>query len=162
MPRNVGVDRRHSCLKSCCKNFDNPERDSINLLLEIPPQEKKNPSDLDLATKGAMQSALDSQSSFLNTSRSTTAGRLSHSALQLRRPETTTSSSQLEAPPQAAPVEQVPQNRGIVERSASQLTDEGPRQCPLSSKPNSDAEADLRPTFTYGIQDRPLPRGDCC
>jgi hypothetical protein len=51
-------------------------------------------------------------------SHSTTAGHLSHSALQLRRAETTTSASQLEAHLQAAPVEQFPENHDTVEQSA--------------------------------------------
>jgi hypothetical protein len=75
-----------------------------------------------------MHSAVDPQPTFLNMSRSTTAGRISHSALEFRRPETTTSSSQLEAP-QAAPVEQFPENQDIVERPACQAADRGPRQC---------------------------------
>jgi hypothetical protein len=62
------------------------------MLLQIPPQER-NPSDLDLAIKEAIQSALDAQSIFLNMTRLATAERLSHSALELRLPETTTTSS---------------------------------------------------------------------
>jgi hypothetical protein len=54
-----------------------------------------------------MQSAFHVQSTFLDMSRSTTNGHLSHSALELRRAETTTSASQLEAHLQAAPVEQL-------------------------------------------------------
>jgi hypothetical protein len=73
-----------------------------------------------------MQSALHVQSTFLDTSRSTTAGHLLHSALELRRTETTTSASQLEAHLQAAPVEQFPQNHDIIEQSVCQVADRGP------------------------------------
>jgi hypothetical protein len=76
-----------------------------------------------------MQSALHVQPTFLDMSCSTTAGHLPHSALELRHAETTTSASQLEAHLQAAPVEQFPENHNIVEQSACQLADRGPRQC---------------------------------
>jgi hypothetical protein len=62
-------------------------------------------------------------------SHSTTAGHLPHSALELRRTETTTSSSQPEAHLQAAPVEQSKENHDIVEQSACQVADRGPQQC---------------------------------
>jgi hypothetical protein len=77
-----------------------------------------------------MQSALHVQSTFLDMSGSTIAEHLPHSSLELRRAETTTSASQLEAHHQAVPVEQFPGNRDIVEQSACQLADRGPRQCP--------------------------------
>jgi hypothetical protein len=59
----------------------------------------KEPSELDPATKEAMQSALDVQSTFLDTSRSTSA-------------------SQLQEYLQVAPVQQFPENH-IVEQSGS-------------------------------------------
>jgi hypothetical protein len=68
-----------------------------------------------------MQSALHVQSTFLGMLRSTTAGHLPHSALELRRPGTTTSASQLEAHIQATPVKQFPENHDIVEQSACQV-----------------------------------------
>jgi hypothetical protein len=63
-----------------------------------------------------MQSALHVQSTFLDLSRSTTAGHLPHNALELCRAETTTSASQLEAHLQAAPVEKFPENYDIDEQ----------------------------------------------
>jgi hypothetical protein len=84
-----------------------------------------------------MQSALHVQSNFLDMSRSTTAGYLPHSPLELRRAETTTSTSQLEAHLQAALVEQFPENHDIVEQSASQVADSGPRQCSRRYCPKS-------------------------
>lgn len=65
----------------------------------------KYPSELDLVAWEAMQSALEVQSTFLDILRLTTAGYLPHTALELRRAEATISASQLEAHPQAAPVE---------------------------------------------------------
>jgi hypothetical protein len=76
-----------------------------------------------------MQSAFDVQSTSLNISRSTTAKDLSHSALELRRTETTASASHLEAYLKASPVEQLPKNHVIIEHSACQLSDGGPQQC---------------------------------
>jgi hypothetical protein len=63
--------------------------------------------------------------------RSTTAELLPHIALELRRIETTTSASQIEAYLQAASVEQYPENHDITEQSACQVLDGTPRQCPL-------------------------------
>jgi hypothetical protein len=57
----------------------------------------KNTSELDPATEEAMQLVLDVQSTFLGMLHSATA------ALELRRAETTTSASQVEAHLQAAP-----------------------------------------------------------
>jgi hypothetical protein len=68
-------------------------------------------------------------------SRSTTAGHLPHIALKLLRTETTTSASQLEAHLQAAPAEQFPENHDIVEQSACQVSDKGPRQWPRRYQP---------------------------
>jgi hypothetical protein len=95
----------------------------------------KNPSELAPATGVAMQSALHVQSTFLDISRSTTAGHLPHSALDLRSAETTTSASQLEAHLQAAPVEQFPENHGITEQSACRVAERGPGQCPRRYQP---------------------------
>jgi hypothetical protein len=67
-------------------------------------------------------------------SRSTTAGNLPYSALEFRLAETT-SASQLEAHLQAAPVEESPENHDIVEQSACQVADRGPRQCPRRYQP---------------------------
>jgi ferredoxin len=128
-PYYVGIDRCHSCLKSCHEIFDSPKRDCVYLLVQVSPQEK-NPSELDPATEEAMQSALHVQFTFLDMSCSTTVGHLPHSALELRRAETTTSASQLEAHLQAAPVEQFPEYHDIVEQSACQVADRGPRQRP--------------------------------
>jgi hypothetical protein len=69
-------------------------------------------------------------------SRLTTAGHLPDSALELRRAETTTSVSQLEAHLQAAPVKQFSENHDIVEQSACQVADRGPRQCPRRYQSN--------------------------
>jgi hypothetical protein len=63
-----------------------------------------------------MQSVLDIQSTFLDMSRSTTVGHLPHSALELRRAETTTSASHLEAHLQTALVELFSENHDISER----------------------------------------------
>jgi hypothetical protein len=82
-----------------------------------------------------MQSTPHVQSTFLSMSRSTTAGHLPHSALEFRRAETTISASQLEAHLQAAPVEQFPENHDIVEQSACQVADRGPRQRPRRYQP---------------------------
>jgi hypothetical protein len=65
-----------------------------------------------------MQSALHVQSTFLDISRSTSAGHLPYSALERHRAETITSATQLEAQLQAAPVEQFSENHDIVEQSA--------------------------------------------
>jgi hypothetical protein len=64
-----------------------------------------------------MQSAFDIKFTFLDMSRSTTAGHL-HRVLELRRAETTTSAAQLHSYLQAAPVEELPENRYILEHSA--------------------------------------------
>jgi hypothetical protein len=64
-----------------------------------------------------MQSALHVQSTFLDMSRSTIAGYLPHSALELRRAETTNSASQLKAHLQAAPVEHFTESHNIAEQS---------------------------------------------
>jgi hypothetical protein len=53
-----------------------------------------------------MQLSLTVQSTFLDMSRSTTAGNIPHNALELPRAETTTSALQLEAGIRAAPIEQ--------------------------------------------------------
>jgi hypothetical protein len=60
---------------------------------------------------------------------STTAGHHLHSALKLRRVESTTSASQLEARPQAAPVDQFLENLNTVEQSACMIVDRVRRQC---------------------------------
>jgi hypothetical protein len=57
--------------------------DCIDVLLEVSLWERK--SQFDPKTEEAMQSALDVQSTSLETSRSTTAGHISHSCLELRR-----------------------------------------------------------------------------
>jgi hypothetical protein len=59
----------------------------MNMLIQVSPR-GKNQSELDLATKETMQSALDVQSTFLDMSHSTTAGHL-HIALELRPAKTT-------------------------------------------------------------------------
>jgi hypothetical protein len=104
-----------------------------------------------------MQSALHVQSTFLDMLRSTTAGHLPPSALVLRRAETTTSASQLEAHLQAAPVEQFSENHDIVEQSACQIADRGLRRSPDDTNPNADAEADLIPTFADSVRITPCP-----
>jgi hypothetical protein len=96
---------------------------------------RKNPSELDSAIKEAMQSARHVQSTFLDMSRSTTVRHLPHSALELRRAETTTSASQQEAHLKAAPVEQFQENHDIVEESACQVAVRGPRQRPRRYQP---------------------------
>jgi hypothetical protein len=98
------------------------------MLLQVPSQEKK-PSELDPATKEVMQSVLNVLPVFLDMLRSATAGRHAHSALELRRAETT-SASQPGALLQAAPVEQLPGNRDIIAQPAYQVAYRGPRQCP--------------------------------
>jgi hypothetical protein len=98
----------------------------MNMLLPVFPHER-NPSELDLATEEAIQSALNVQSTFPSMSRSTTAGHLPHSALELHHAKTTTSVSQLETNLQAASAEEFPENYHIVEQSARQA---GPRKCP--------------------------------
>jgi hypothetical protein len=60
---------------------------SMNELLQAPPQEK-NPLDLELTRQGAIYSALNVQSNFLDTSRWTTARRFPHSAPALRCADT--------------------------------------------------------------------------
>jgi hypothetical protein len=117
----------------------------------------ENPSELDPATGEATQSALNVQSSFLDMSRSTTARPLLHSALELRRAETSTSASQLEGRLLAAQVERFPENRDIVERADCQIADRGPRQFPDDVWPNAEAEADLIPTFADSVRIVPCP-----
>jgi hypothetical protein len=75
--------------------------------------------------------------------RPTTAGHIPYSGLEFRGVETTTSVSQL----QAAPAEQFPENRDIIERSVSQAADRGHSKVPSDSSPNADAKADLISTF---------------
>jgi hypothetical protein len=60
-----------------------------------------------------MQSILHIQYTFLEKSRSTTAGHLPHSSLDLRHTGTKNFVSQLEAHLQAALVEQLPENYHI-------------------------------------------------
>jgi hypothetical protein len=79
--------------------------------------------ELDLATKEAMESAIHIQSTFLDMSHSTTAGRLPHSVLELHSAEITTPASLLESNLHAAPIEQFQENHSIVEQSASQVAD---------------------------------------
>jgi hypothetical protein len=88
-----------------------------------------------------MQSALDVQSTFLDMSLSDTAGYLPHIVLELRRAETTTSVSHLEAHIQAAPAEQFPEKR-IVEQSTCQIAHDNVSD---DSSPNPDAEQTLYP-----------------
>jgi hypothetical protein len=88
----------------------------------------KIPLEVQPATEKATQTALDIQSTFQDTLRSTTTGHLPHSALGLRHAETTTSVSQLEAYLQVSPVDQFPENRDIVEKSVCQVAEKGPRQ----------------------------------
>lgn len=61
-----------------------------------------------------MQSTLDIQST-LDMSHSSAARPLSRNVLELQRAKTTTSALQLEVRLQAALVDQVPQNHGIIE-----------------------------------------------
>jgi hypothetical protein len=70
----------------------------------------KNQSELHLATEEAMQSLLVIQSTFLDMLRSTIAGHLPHSMLELHRAETITqlTASQLEEHLQAALVVEEP------------------------------------------------------
>jgi hypothetical protein len=69
-----------------------------------------------------MQSAFDIKFTFLDMSRSTIAGHLPHRALELRRAGTTTSAAQLQTYLQAAPVEQLPENRHFLEQSSVSTT----------------------------------------
>jgi hypothetical protein len=62
----------------------------------VSPQEN-NPSELDALTQKAMQSAFGVHSTFMDMSRSTTAGHHPHIVQELRLAETATSASQLEA-----------------------------------------------------------------
>jgi hypothetical protein len=92
-----------------------------------------------------VQSALGIQSTFLDTLRSTTAGHLPYSALELRPAETTTSASQLEVHLQDVPVEQFPENHNIIDQAACQQI--GAHDNVLdNSSPN--AEVELIPMFT--------------
>jgi hypothetical protein len=59
--------------------------------------QERNPSEFGPATEEANQSALYAHSTFVDIARSTTAGHLPHSVLELSCTETTTSASQLEA-----------------------------------------------------------------
>lgn len=79
---HVGLDRRHSWSKSCRKNSDNSGRDCIKVILQISPL-GKNPSETDPATKKAMQSAFDVQSTFLDISLSTAPSHLTLSVPDL-------------------------------------------------------------------------------
>jgi hypothetical protein len=58
-------------------------------------------------------------------SRSTIAGNLLHSALELRQAETTTSASRLETYLETTPSEQFPGSNDIVGQSACQVADMG-------------------------------------
>jgi hypothetical protein len=78
---------------------------------------KKSASKLDPATEKAMQSAFNVRSTFLVMSRSSTAEQLSHTALELRRAETTISASPIEAHLGAASVELFPENHDNAEQS---------------------------------------------
>jgi hypothetical protein len=73
-----------------------------------------------------MQSALDAQSIFLDTLRSTTGRHLPHIAMELRPAATKTSASQLEAHIQAATAQQLPENRDGFEQSACHAAEKGP------------------------------------
>jgi hypothetical protein len=59
--------------------------------------------------------------------------------------------------PLAAPVEPFPENRDIVQQSACQVADRGPRQFPDNFRPNADAETDLTDKFVGGIRIIPCP-----
>jgi hypothetical protein len=72
---------------------------------------------------------------------STTARLLPHSALKLRPAETRSSASQLEAHLQAAPVEQCPYNRDIVEQVACQAAAGAHGTIPGDSSQNAGIEA---------------------
>jgi hypothetical protein len=99
-----------------------------------------------------VQSATDVQSTFLDMSRSTTAGHFPHSVLELHRAEAINSASQREAHLPAAPVK-------TVSRKSSSLT--GSRgahdNIPDDSSPNADAEADLISKFEDRIRGIPCP-----
>jgi hypothetical protein len=96
-------------LKSCHEIFDSSGRDCVNLLLQVSPQKNIHRSWIRRPRRPCSR-----PSTFLDMSRSTTAGHLPHNVLELRRVETTTSASQLEAHLQTAPVEQFPENHDIV------------------------------------------------
>jgi hypothetical protein len=68
------------------------------------------------------------KSVLINMSRSTTASQLSHSA-----PESTTSTSALEAHVQATSVDQFPENSDIIEQLVCQVAERSTRQCPRRS-----------------------------
>jgi hypothetical protein len=63
----------------------------------LPMFSQENPLELELTEEDVMQSALDNQSTCPDKSRSTTAGHLPHSELELLCTEATTCTPQLEA-----------------------------------------------------------------
>jgi hypothetical protein len=101
---------------------------------------------LNPAVEEAMQLALSIHPTFQVMSCSIIARHLPHCALELHHAETTTSASQLEAHLQAAPV-----NQYIVEQLGAHQND------PIDSSPNTDAEADVIPTFRDNVRIIPCP-----
>lgn len=83
----------------------------------------------------AMQSVLDVKSICLDMARSTTAGCLTHSALEVPHVETTPPASQLQAPLPVDPLYQFGEGRDLMAQSAFQVADSGPRQCPQRFQP---------------------------
>jgi hypothetical protein len=79
--------------------------------------------------------SLDIQCTSLDRSRSPTAGYLPRSELELRHAGMSASAAQLEMSLQAAPMEHFPENHDILEQSACQAADSGPRQCPRRFQP---------------------------
>jgi hypothetical protein len=90
-------------------------------------------------------------------SRLTTAGHPPHSTLELRRAETTTSTSQPQAHLQAALVDNFPGNNDNVGQSASNVADRGHDKDPNDFSPKSDTDVDLIPTFADSMTIIPYP-----
>jgi hypothetical protein len=100
-----------------------------------------------------MQSALDIQSTFPDMSRSTIAGHLPHSALELRRAETTTSTFQLQAPQQNTSQKITISLNGQSVRQQRAASD----NLPDDSRPNAEAETGFIPTFADSTSVIPCP-----
>lgn len=98
--------------------------------------------------------ALNIQFTFLDMSRSATAGTLHHSALKFRLVKITTSAPQLEVQLCAVPVEQFSvQPVGEDTEAHDNVTDD--------FIPNHDAEANLTPTFADSMKLMPCPEVTC-
>lgn len=93
-----------------------------------------------------MQSALDFLFIYLDMVRSTTAGYLTHSALEVRHVETATPVSQLQVQLPVDAIEQFPEDHDIMEQSNFQVAH---GNVPNDSSENGEAEDYSTPMLAY-------------